>query len=427
MPCRDAPCACAIPGTAKKLSGNQNVVFTIATGQSNLIGITLDGIANFGSARYRMPRRRCLGRWRRAFRWRSATRRFSTLAFSASMPTRTTFSAPAPRRRPWLRDDAIDLPVTATPSPAVPNRFTLTPASAAVGNKVVHLTAGSTPLAGSGGVAVTAHANGNLRSGVRHDHANFRRAWQASSTRMPLRPVCDGICGSPKPALRSIGRITTTGTITEFSNGLDQVRGLESYSRCGRSCGSRSTLARSAGLRTAGVVTEFPVAASAPGFGIAVGSDGTLWFGDECADKIHRMTTAGVVTSFSTGLSNGINDLTEGPDGNVWFTEGDRFGKITTGRYDHRVFDCGLRRRRRLRHLERSGWNPLVRRSVGKCDRADHDRRRYHANDGWLDAAERADVHCHRRRRQRLVHRGQRRQSDRPASLRQAPSRSSPG
>ena len=39
------PLACAIPGAAKKLSGNQNVVFTIATGQSNLIGITLDGIA----------------------------------------------------------------------------------------------------------------------------------------------------------------------------------------------------------------------------------------------------------------------------------------------------------------------------------------------------------------------------------------------
>lgn len=91
-----------------------------------------------------------------------------------------------------------------------------------------------------------------------------------------------------------IGRITPTGTVTEFSlAGFPQVRG------------------------------------------ISAGPDGNVWFTEYNGAKIGRITPAGVVSEFNNGMS--VNPrprgIALGPDGNLWFTEetGNRIARITTG------------------------------------------------------------------------------------------------
>ncbi len=84
-----------------------------------------------------------------------------------------------------------------------------------------------------------------------------------------------------------IGRITPSGTITEYSTGLN---------------------------------------AAAKPAEIALGPDGNLWFTDEGVTKaIGRITPSGTITEYSTGLqaSNGSkpSSIAPGPDGNLWFTD----------------------------------------------------------------------------------------------------------
>jgi streptogramin lyase len=77
------------------------------------------------------------------------------------------------------------------------------------------------------------------------------------------------------------------------------------------------------GKRPTGVVTEYllPTVGAQPLY-ITAGSDGNLWFDEETANKIGRITTAGVVTEFPVPTAkSGLTYITLGPDGNVWFTE----------------------------------------------------------------------------------------------------------
>src|SRR5688572_7134399 len=84
-----------------------------------------------------------------------------------------------------------------------------------------------------------------------------------------------------------IGRLTTTGSYSEFGGLTNPSRG-----------------------------NPGPV-------GITPGPDGRLWFTEYDANKIGAITTAGVVTEYSTGLTAraGPNRITAGPDGRLWFTE----------------------------------------------------------------------------------------------------------
>ena len=84
-------------------------------------------------------------------------------------------------------------------------------------------------------------------------------------------------------AANLIGRITPTGSITEFTDGL--------------------------------------TGSSAPS-GIAKGPDSAMWFTESAAGKIGRITTSGVITEFSSELSGSDepDDIAKGPDGNLWCT-----------------------------------------------------------------------------------------------------------
>jgi streptogramin lyase len=86
-------------------------------------------------------------------------------------------------------------------------------------------------------------------------------------------------------------------------------------------------------ITTSGVVTEFPIATpnSTPS-GIARGSDSNLWFTENLANKVARITPGGIITEFSIPTTDsGPTAITTGADGNLWFLEGlvDRIGQIT--------------------------------------------------------------------------------------------------
>ena len=82
-----------------------------------------------------------------------------------------------------------------------------------------------------------------------------------------------------------------------------------------------------------GQITEFtvPTAASQP-FAIAAGADGNLWFTEQTANRIGRITPTGQITEFSIPPAEGFpSGIAAGPDGNLWFTAnaGDKIGQIT--------------------------------------------------------------------------------------------------
>jgi streptogramin lyase len=135
-----------------------------------------------------------------------------------------------------------------------------------------------------------------------------------------------------------IGRITPSGTVTEFSTGITPFS-----SPTGIVVGPDGNLwftefdADQIGRITpSGTVTEFStgITANSGAAGIVLGPDGNLWFTEFYASQIGRITTSGTVTEFSTGISPDSQPavITVGPDGNLWFTEvtGNRIAMITT-------------------------------------------------------------------------------------------------
>ena len=154
--------------------------------------------------------------------------------------------------------------------------------------------------------------------------------------------VPEGIVTGPDGALwftesggNKIGRITTSGSISEFpvptassylygiAAGPDGALWFTEYggNKIGR-------------ITTAGSISEYsiPTAGSQP-LEITPGSDGALWFTELAGNKIGRITTVGSISEYSipTPGSQPLG-ITSGPDGALWFTEfgGNKIGRITT-------------------------------------------------------------------------------------------------
>jgi len=90
-------------------------------------------------------------------------------------------------------------------------------------------------------------------------------------------------------------------------------------------------------ITTTGVVTEFVVSAansSSPATltSITAGPDGALWF-TGIAGEVGRITTKGLVTEYATPNfnppSNGVVTITTGSDGNLWLTDESAIGRMT--------------------------------------------------------------------------------------------------
>jgi virginiamycin B lyase len=86
-------------------------------------------------------------------------------------------------------------------------------------------------------------------------------------------------------------------------------------------------------ITTSGAITEFALPNGSAPYGISAGPDGALWFTELQGNKIGRITLAGIITEFPLPTPNaGPYQITAGSDGALWFTEGpaNRIGRITT-------------------------------------------------------------------------------------------------
>jgi streptogramin lyase len=88
-------------------------------------------------------------------------------------------------------------------------------------------------------------------------------------------------------------------------------------------------------ITTSGVVTEFtippttsvPAGVSAEPGSIIAGPDGALWF--KATAMVGRLTTAGAFTLFTiSNATSGPEAIASGPDGALWFTEDNDNSKI---------------------------------------------------------------------------------------------------
>ena len=142
-----------------------------------------------------------------------------------------------------------------------------------------------------------------------------------------------------------IGRITTAGVVTEFtvptpSAGLGTITAGPD----GALWFTDPLASKIGRITTSGAVTEFALPANTNPFTIVAGPDGALWFTETGipgntagtftggGQKIGRITTSGVITEYAipTANSNPFG-ITVGPDGALWFGEasGNRIGRLT--------------------------------------------------------------------------------------------------
>jgi virginiamycin B lyase len=87
-------------------------------------------------------------------------------------------------------------------------------------------------------------------------------------------------------------------------------------------------------VTTSGAVSEYrvPTTSAAPN-GIAAGADGALWFAESHANQIGRVTTSGTVAEYPVPTAGSApEDIAAGSDGALWFTEsiGNKVARIST-------------------------------------------------------------------------------------------------
>lgn len=140
------------------------------------------------------------------------------------------------------------------------------------------------------------------------------------------------------PSTNAIGRVTTGGVVTLFTSGLspgdvavhDVTRGPDGNVWFTEEFGNRIGK-----ITPSGTITEYSngITANAGLVDITAGPDGNVWFTENSANKIGRITPAGVVTEFSQGISPGANPgaITMSQSA-VWFTEtnASNVGRVAT-------------------------------------------------------------------------------------------------
>jgi virginiamycin B lyase len=145
----------------------------------------------------------------------------------------------------------------------------------------------------------------------------------------------------------AIGRITTSGSLSEyilptpaghFSGAGDIAVGADgnlwftwvTWDAAETAGAASSSVGR---ITPSGTITEFPLSSTNgwPPGGITSGPDGALWFTEVVPNAIGRLSTTGSLTAYPVPSAAALpTDVTTGPDGNLWFSEGgwNKIGKI---------------------------------------------------------------------------------------------------
>jgi streptogramin lyase len=359
-------------GTGNQLSANQNVSFSITAGQSNTIGITLDGIP---TAALLVPGASSTlsGSMSNGYTL-SKCGSDAVSVYGVDAGGNIILGAGAPT--PSLSSDDTSALSVSTPAPSSPNTFTIVrPSPPPTPGSTVHLTATVTPGADSGASAVSTSA---IPMTFNHDICGYITEFSGLSsgadeitagpdgdlwfteyggnrigkittggtvteytTGLSSNADPDGITAGPDGNLwfteyagNRIGKITTTGTISEYSSGLSSSADPAAITSGpdGNLWFTESNTQKVGKITTSGTITEYSVTgATLPS--ITSGPDGNLWFLNNSGNGVGKITTSGTSTQYTSGISSGANlqAITSGPDGNLWFAEctGNRIGKIT--------------------------------------------------------------------------------------------------
>jgi virginiamycin B lyase len=144
----------------------------------------------------------------------------------------------------------------------------------------------------------------------------------------------------------AIGRVTPGGTITGFSDGINQDGEPISLLAPGDialgpdgnvwfangsfwSGGESTGIGRVSGD---GAMTLFELPAAGLANNLVIGPDGNLWFTiwhGPIFQAIGRVTPTGTITEFDVSEAGELRDLVAGPDGNLWFTAKNGVGRLT--------------------------------------------------------------------------------------------------
>lgn len=137
---------------------------------------------------------------------------------------------------------------------------------------------------------------------------------------LDIRTGSDGALWFTERNAPSIGRITTTGTISHFGSGAGAPAYLTLRSNGNiwftKGFGDNNI----AEISPSGVVTEYPIPASnAFGYGIVTGSDGNIWFTEVATNKIGRLSfgspapqTLSLPASADTFIRSGQSNSNQG-------------------------------------------------------------------------------------------------------------------
>ncbi len=143
-----------------------------------------------------------------------------------------------------------------------------------------------------------------------------------------------------------IGKITTSGTITEYAlpfesapSGLTVGPDGNLWFTEGEGPEKKSWVGK---ITTSGTATEYSLPEGSKPLYITAGSDGNLWFTESGTSKVGKVTTSGTVTEYAQPAGSDPNEITVGPDNNLWFTDylTSEIGKIvlataTTTEYEY--------------------------------------------------------------------------------------------
>jgi streptogramin lyase len=119
-----------------------------------------------------------------------------------------------------------------------------------------------------------------------------------------------------------IGRISPAGVLTRFDQiGYDELVRQITSGPDGNLWVSEFNKSRIDRITPSGQLTEFTQGISHPE-GITAGPDGNVWFID--SNRVEQITPSGQVTNFSQGIAPAfpIGSIAAGPAGTLWFPEG---------------------------------------------------------------------------------------------------------
>ena len=150
----------------------------------------------------------------------------------------------------------------------------------------------------------------------------------------------------------AVGQITTGGTVTRFTSGLNPGSAVRSIAMGtdGNLWFSDPGTTRAVGMinPTTHAISEFSLPSTSMPLGIAAGPDGNVWFTDSGSPRAIGMINPAThaISEFSAGLTRATlqQGLVAGPDGNLWFTESapGKIGMINPTTHAISEFSAGL-------------------------------------------------------------------------------------